>query len=65
MSQDIRTEPKRQRFEQARRAGGEARRNGKAITDHPYQGTTALVLDLRAEWTLGWVGEDALRRRGP
>lgn len=63
MSQDIRTAPNRQRYEQARLAGGEARRNGKKIRDSPYRGSTALVRDLASEWLLGWKEQD-MRIRG-
>lgn len=62
MSQDIRTNPARQRYEQARLAGGEARRNGKKANDNPYRGHTALVRDLKQEWAAGWQEQDMRMR---
>lgn len=62
MSEDLRTRPARQRFEQMRDAGAEARRSGKKRADNPQRGSTRQSHDMRDEWDRGWDIEDQARR---
>lgn len=64
MSVDLKTDPARKRYEQARDAGAQARRSGRKSNDNPYRGHTALVRDLSKEWQQGWTAADVLIRGG-
>jgi len=42
------------RIADARKAGEEARRQGKPRGANPYRGSTKLVRDLKFAWDSGW-----------
>lgn len=53
----------RKRFDDAREKGRQARRAVKHRNANPFRGHTQLVRDLHQQWDMGWMDEDAKRRR--